>query len=103
MAAQTLVSELAVKALDKRILRGLSWLDKAQRYTGLAAPEEHCLTSKLSAVIANYPSRFVAALKQLIQESRHLSASDRDRNQLPDHLAREVIHHILVLGNACHC
>ena len=53
MFVQTVVSEGAVKALDKRILHRLAGLDDMQFCAGLLTPEEHRFTRQFAAVVAD--------------------------------------------------
>ena len=53
MLIEAAVSELAVEALDERILRRLARLDKGQRHRPLTRPEEHGLAGQFRPVIAN--------------------------------------------------
>ena len=51
------VSELAVEALDERILRRLARLDEGQRHRPLTRLEEHRLAGQLRSVIADNRGR----------------------------------------------
>ena len=53
LGIQVLFAELAIEALNKCILRGLAWLDKAELYTAFLRPEEHRLTDEFGSVVAD--------------------------------------------------
>ena len=50
---EAVLSELAVEALDKRVLSRLSWLDEVQLHPLVLGPEEHRLAGELRTVVAN--------------------------------------------------
>jgi hypothetical protein len=45
--------ELAVEALDERILSWLAWLDEVQLDAGALRPKEHRFAGELRSVVAN--------------------------------------------------
>ena len=54
---QTFVPELAIEALDKSILGGLSWLDKPKLYPSISGPKVHGLAGEFAAVVHGDHSR----------------------------------------------
>ena len=50
---ETVLPELAVKALDKRILGWLSKLDEVEFHAALLRPKEHRLAGQLWAIVAD--------------------------------------------------
>ena len=59
---QAIVSERTVETLDKRVLHGFAGLNEVQLRSTALAPEEHRLTGKFGAVVADNRIRFTASL-----------------------------------------
>jgi hypothetical protein len=54
---QAFVPEFAIEALDKRILGGLTWLDKPKLYPSISGPEVHGFAGEFTAVVHGDHSR----------------------------------------------
>lgn len=88
------VPELAVEALDERVLRRLARLDEGQRHLPLTRPEEHRLAGQLRPVIADNRGRQRALLRDLVQEPGQPMSRDRRVHQLANTLAAEIVHDV---------
>jgi len=76
MPVQTLLSELSVQALNERILRRLSRLNKPKLYVSVSTPEKHGLAGKFRTVITDNLVRLGTFFDELIEEPRDLAAAD---------------------------
>ena len=87
MLVQTTVSELAVEALDKRILCRLTGLNEMQFHTSTPRPEKHRLTGQFRSVVADNRLGQAELFGQLIQIAGQALAGDRKVDQLTDAFA----------------
>lgn len=88
---QAVLAELAVEALDERILRRLTWLDEVQPDHSSSRPEEHRLAGQLGAVVADDGLWQRSGLGQPIQLAGQPQPRDREVNDLDNTLTAEVV------------
>ncbi len=69
---QTFIEKSSVKALNKSVLRWLTWLDKSQLHTMLKGSLIEGAAGKLRALIGSYCRRIAAKQRDAVQNTRDL-------------------------------
>src|SRR5688572_20200325 len=90
---QALVAELAVEALDERVLHGLAGPDEVQLHSALIRPGVERLAGELRSVVADDQFRRSAHDNELFENTRYATTADRRVHEQRQRLAREVVDH----------
>src|SRR5690348_11619892 len=77
MLVQTLVAELAVEALDVRVLHGLARSDEREANPASVRPRVEHLAFELRPVVDGDRSRQPAAISKALEQGRDTSSCDR--------------------------